>query len=725
MNFQQALENPAIEKHPMVVIRARLRVTGWETIDSFKWQNIFTRGYVTRVWRQYRNDDGFTRRDSPDDFVGGDEFSYDHETKTLVVGYPTFNTPDTEDYPGITVEFEIPIADYSMCAPRDPLDPSSEYVEWHGGLSEVPLAQNGSSDSLYGFYPLNQSAINIINSDGALNEILYAASFNLALVKAYIFVDHDAEKAMRKSLVRQVFLGYTQDLRWRGPSVQISCTDFFRFFDRAYSSLSLRFDSTNFPDVEPHNPNSLAAGQYEWYVRRVIGMVDGFRPVNISYDASPATNKNRDWITHLSDGNPGNVVHVMDAAAANTNTRTYFVDTPTYNVGDWVRLNHASGVRYTEVEAVNRALKYIEHEPLTRTVVAAENVQRSYIGRIIVEDSNGQAWWLRPFADFTPTADTVAGVDILGFLMADNWEAALGFTDNGGVFDPAIHKVCVRVYGTIDPSTFSGGSDPVSAVVPQGGIAAQAVEMLYRLISDSGFDVADIDQNTFEFVGPDSHALGMAIPPAHDQIDSFPTYKDLISQVLDSMLWRLSFIENDDEVKLGLAAVGPFIAAAEASANEQKHSGLEYSHEYGDVYKKVTLQYFKRDEVQIGLDDLGPLFAVAESDSAKDLHFSTKEWSGLILQYDTAQAQKIADRLSYALGDRRGIYRTVLDAEFILQASLGRSLELIRQQLPGFAFTYGTDRARQLAIIEVQKSTRGVSITLEDQKGIQDHSGEW
>lgn len=723
MNFQQALENPAIEKHPMVVIRARLRVTGWTApISPFVWQAPFARGYVTRVWRTFNSDNGLAPAPAADS-VGVDEFFYDHANRMLYVS--AFDDPDDEDYPGITVEFEIPIADYSFCGPRDPLDPTSEYVEWHGGLSEVPMAQNGSSDSLYGFYPLNQSSINVLNGDGELNEILYGCTFSYGLVKAYILVDHDAERAMINSMVRQVFLGYTDGLRWRDDIMQVSCTDFMRFFDRAYSNLSLRFDAFNFPNVEPHNPDSQPLGGYEWYVRRVLGMVDGFRPVNIDYSDTPTVDNNRVWVTHLDDDVAG-VSWTMDAAGANTNTRTYLLGDTMPNVGDWIRLNHASGVKYTEVEVVNLALGYIEHEPLTRTVVGGETIDRSFIGRVIVEDSAGQSWWLEPFVHFTEYTDTVDGIDICGFTMADNWEAAVGFSDNAGVFDPAQHKVCVRVYGSSLPLDFGDGSgDPVSEVVPQGGTAAAAVELLYRLIKDSGFEEHSIDKNTFENVGPDSHALGLVIPPAHDQITDFPTYKEMIEQVLNSMLWKLAFVENLEEVKLGLVATGPFVAAADYDANETQHQGLEFAHEYGDIYRKVTLGYFDRNEVEIGLDDLAPVFVTAENLAARDLHFSTREWTGTILQYDEAQAQVIANRLSFALGDRRGLYKTVLDAEFLAQANLGASIALIRQRLPGFPFQYGVERSRQLMVIEVQKSTRGVSITLEDQKGIQDHAGEW
>ena len=737
MTFQEALENPAIEKHPMVVIRARVRVTGWNEISAFVFETTFKKGYVTRIWRTFRNDDGFNRKDSAEEVgnvsLGGiGDFYHNYETGQLRISYlgnPDDPIPFIDDtYVGLTIEFEIPITDYSMSAPRDPLDPDSEYVEWHGGLRDVPMAQNGSADSLYGFYPLNQSAIVVLNADGALNELLYDCTVNFALTKAYIFVDHDAERAMKKAMVRQVFLGYIDGLRWSDDFLTFSCTDFLRFFDRAYSNLALRFDLFNFPNVEPHNPNGLGFNQYEWYVRRVLGMVDGFRAVNIdssvAQNVAADTGNNRVWVTHLKDGEPGRVTLTIDDAAANTATRTYFLEDLTLNVGDWVRLNHASGVRYTEVEEVNRAQKYIEHENLTRTVVAGETVERSFIGRVIVEDSSGQSWWLRPFLDFTEYEATVGGVDILGFTMADNWESTNGGGFTQTPFDPEKHKVCVRVYGTKDPMEFPDAS-PVSEIVPQGGIAGGAVDLLYRLVRDAGFEMNSVDQNTFESVGADSHALGIAIPPSHDQISEFPTYKAMIAQILDSMLWRLSFVEGADEVKLGLVAVGPIALAADYDADEDRHAGMEFTQDYGDIYKKVTLSYADRSEVQIDLDDLAPVFVFAENKAARDLHFSALEWTSSILQYDQAQAQKIADRLSYALGDRRGIYKTVLDSGFIGQSNLGASINLIRQRLPGFPFQYGENRTRQLMVIEVQKSTRGVSITLEDQKGIQDHAGEW
>jgi hypothetical protein len=256
------------------------------------------------------------------------------------------------------------------------------------------------------------------------------------------------------------------------------------------------------------------------------------------------------------------------------------------------------------------------------------------------------------------------------------------------------------------------------------------VSVLANVILDSGFQVADIDKTSFSAV--ENHSIGIAIPREHD-ITSAETYREVIAEILKSMLWTMAFTDLSNEIKLGLFQVAPFVSAAGTAAKESDHNEFGFKHDYSDIYREVIVTYFKKDQekpdnAQLGTSPYTGLVngtIIETSDKAKNLHFSSSSIGIEVLQYDAAEAGEIARRFSIALGDRRGLYTISLGANFIGTANVGNYYILHREHLPGFEFVYGTENQRQVIVVEVQKSARGVTLTLEDQKGIQDDSGVW
>ena len=706
-----------IEKIGMVSIHPSRRVTGW-VLESAGIYSVSLPYYVIEV-RSTRLVNEFD--ESPDNTPAVNEYYYDAELKKLYVGFGV--NPDTNTYPGLTVKFQLSLASTYLVHNIEPVL-GGDLVEWLPGLISIPQAQNGSSDYLYGFSPFNESQVRYSNLNGSLSEILHDTSFNLAECRAYTA---DVLNGKVSNFI-QVFLGYTSNFSLdEDGTISISTVDYSKFFEREADFLDQRLDSdyvrfnlTSFPNIEPA---AIRSGEDNgWFIRDVRGMVDGFRAVNVDYSASPTTSNNRRWITHYhpAGDSVGSIQQFVDHLAANSTTRTYFVLTPQVNVGDWVVIVN-NGVTYrTEVEVVNRGLKYIDHEPLgARTFTAADTVDRYYIARVIVEDQDGQSWWLEPGLDYTLISD--AGSSSVGFLMANNWEASQGFTYSP--FDPSIHKMYVRVYGSKNLQNYTDAT-PVGEVVDNGGIRAQAVSLLYNEMASAGFFANYIDINSFDTIGANSHALGYAIPSQHDAA-RLPRYIDIILPILTSMLWRLSFVQSAGSVFLGITELTPFVSSADYDALEEDHYGFSYSHDYTDIYKTVLAEYFIKDQSDSSLTDLLPTSFIKISLSARDLHGATGQYDVSLLQYDGLEADVIAKRYSYALGERRGFYSIKLGQDFLNNTDLGASYQLYRENLPGYNFTFGDQKSRQLSLIEVQKSTNGVTITLEDQKAIQDNSGDW
>ena len=204
----------------------------------------------------------------------------------------------------------------------------------------------------------------------------------------------------------------------------------------------------------------------------------------------------------------------------------------------------------------------------------------------------------------------------------------------------------------------------------------------------------------------------------------------MIDQILSSMLWKLSIVSDSTSVKVGLVELAPFASSGDYTADESEHNDLTYKHDYGDIYSDYVFNYAvkERPETFIGTGsswDFISGLSTKNSLSARDLHFVSKTFQTTLLQYDPLEAEVIADRYSYVLGDRRGFYSIILGQSFLNKANLAVSYLFKREQLPGFSFIYGTEQERTLIVSEVQKSSQAVSMVLEDQKSIQDHAGDW
>lgn len=718
MAFSINIEDQRIEKHSLVIIRPRKRLTGWNIVSagiySIAWDY-----FVTRVWDSYLNDNGFTEGGSP--LVTAGQYYYDFVTKTLYVGVGS--DPDSNTYPGLTVEFELNISDDQFTGPRNPLNISTDIIDWIPSLRKIPQTQNGSIDTLYGFSPLAQSNLEILNGDGRFNNLLHETSFIYCPVYSYIMANSDYENGVSFADIQQVFIGFSNGVEWRDGSLFIPVIDYNSFFDRQFSLTKM--DSITFPLAEP---DSIKSGE-EWYIRRIYGMVDTFRPINIDYNSSPSTTNNRDWVVRELEDDiqdlASNLNITIDHLAANTNTRTYFTTTPKFNIGDWVNLSNNSVNYYVEVEDIDRAAKWIDHEPIVRTVVPGDSASRPDIARVVImNNDNTVPFWLRPFVDYTVQNDTVNNV--VKLILADNWEAARSFTDNGGIFDPSKNKIYIRAYSSSWLREYYSSND-VGALADNGGRSSQSVTLLHRVIESSGFDISLIDESSFS--NASNQSLGFAIPSSHSAT-SLPTYKSIIDQILVSMLWKLSIVSSGSGVKVGLVELSPFASSGDYTADESDHSEMSYKHDYGDVYSDYVINYSVKERPE---DFLGSLstwdfvsgLLIRDSLSAKDLHFVSKTFQTTILQYDPSEAEIIADRYSYILGDRRGFYSIILGQSFLNKANLASTYLIKKEQLPGFDFVYGTEQQRTLIVSEVQKSSQAVSMVLEDQKSIQDHAGDW
>lgn len=728
MAYALEIVKPGVEKHALVIMRPRVRVTGWTLFEgTTTWVADFDKGPVSMCWRKQGVEElpvltAYTH--------GGSGVYFDEANGKLYAHWGT-TSPDDEAYAelsetmlGFTVEYELYIATKEFMGPRDPMDASSAHRLWRGVLERSPETSHGARESLFGFNPMVTSSLQLNNRDGWLLPHLHETSWNLAEVAAYVMCGSDLDLAVTRSDVKQVFLGYAGQ-----PAVDVDglatipTSDFAAFLERDCEPAE-RYSTAEFPNVEP---SAVKTGE-EWWIRRVRGMVDNFRPVNIDYNATPSTTDNRDFATHEDEGTQGTWGATVDHTGTNDATTTTMLTTPQCNVGDSIIIQRSGVDKYAFVTAVNRATKQITHSSITGSASALDQVIRYYVGWVKVRDSDGNWWNLGAGRSYSRIGTITLGNNPawLGFRLIDNWEGDVGFPET---FDPSKHEVVCRVYGTEDLDTYSDAST-VGSVTDEGGNNAKAKELLYYLLRAAGIAKAQLDKTSFEALST-NHALGLAIPQSRSTYAA-PTYRELIGLVLQSMMWKLGYVDMSGEIGIGVIETGPFVASADYEIDQSDFSAFSFEHDYSDLKGRVKLAFqqkemFREEDPEIfsPLEFDGQRYATYTNPVAKELHLSTDLFELEILQYVRTEAELMARRYAFALGDRRGYYGVRLGAGFLDSSSLGASYQIKRQQLPGYENVVDTIRERQTSLIEVQKAARGVNLTLEDQKGIQDNSGDW
>lgn len=725
MAFSTDIQKEKIEKIGMIVLTPRKRITGWSLYAANIYSVPFSLGIPVRLYDQFQRVSGtfrykhYERVSSLSALAAAGDFHYDNDTQTLYVytddGDPDARAPlPTDDYPGLTVEFEIHLATRPVYGRRDPLDGTfSDVVDWRPVIASAPLANNGTSVDLFGFQPINLSTIEIAN-DGWMNELLYDVSWRQAGVKAFMLVGNDYEKAIQSLGVVQIFAGFVDSISETGRIVSVNCADYSRRLDDPVS-LPLKFNTTDFPNVDP----AAVKANEEWYVRRIIGAVDAVEPVNVDYNATPGTTVNRDFITHLDEGTQGDVTVTVDHTAPNTPTRTYFTTPPPFNTYDCIVLTHSGTPFRVPVGAVNRALQYIDHPAIGgRTIIAGDTGFRSYIGAVWVIDRNGNIYDLDSGDEFV--AFSLGGA--LGFSLKDNVEASWLVTP----FDPSQDRVYVRVYGRKDLPQYDDATD-IGALSAASGVAAEGVSMIAQVLYDAGFSDAEIDKDSFSSVGSGSHTLGIAIPA--QRANSPQTYKDVLGELLLSEIWKLGLTIDfsTGKMKMGLAALQPFPAPYDYQIDKTEIADLSWEQDYADIYSRIRSRFKIADATSFPVEgfQLETLSAVADSKIAAHVHGVNQTYDVNLRLFDEDEAQEITDRFSFIMGDRRAKYSMKLPFTQLINARVGVNYQVTRDHLPGFAYAFEAENQRTLNLLEVQKDLSNATLILDDQKGIQDNSGDW
>jgi hypothetical protein len=234
---------------------------------------------------------------------------------------------------------------------------------------------------------------------------------------------------------------------------------------------------------------------------------------------------------------------------------------------------------------------------------------------------------------------------------------------------------------------------------------------------------SDLDTAVFTSLqGTLADTVGFAVPER--STEDFPLYKDLIAGLLQTLLLRAGRNTND---LWTLTEVGPLGAVTKTIEDDEITRGsISYEFDYSDVVSEVLVEYAFKEVSNRANESLeGDVStATASSNNALYLHQQKRQTTIKSLHYDSAYAEVLADRCSYALGERRGLL-TIESKNRFFDILLGDVVRLSREKIPGFVYVDGTVQTEDFIVIDTVKSLNKVTMILDDQKGIEDNSGSW
>ncbi len=705
MSFATNIERAAGEITSLLSFRPRMRLQDWDVVaaphascHSMAWDERFTVGLY---------DESFTSMDEQEslDDCEANDGSWFHDRDAGIL-YANFTAPGPNGRV-ITVEFDRFFATKTLNWFRDPRDSSSEDCVWHGGLIQPPVPSQGNSDLLFGYTPISVSAVQLAVPDADVLELLHEWSINASRLKIW-----QCAGPIRAENISEVFTGLAGNYSMQGGVLSIEITDPLALMNQIIEGDV--FELADFPNIEPGKVNAP--------IRQVYGCVHGFVPVNIDYDGTPSTTVNRDWVVSAGQANKAQLVAVIDhLSGSNDGSHSKVDDASGFFPGDSIVVEQTGAPTYgIFVSSVNYLTNVITHTAIAfRTIAAGDEIRRGFIGNVVIQDEDGQSFSLAYEQDWT---EQDFAADTKGFSLANGFEVGIpGFPNP---FTPGTHQIYVHTYGsTLAPKKLDGIT-AFGPVADKGGAYSNPIGILWGIFRDeirTFREVVLLDEASWVALGDSiERPVGFALPATSS--GSFGTWADVIRQLLQCELLRLHILIANGTSTLTITRDSPTGAAA-AAAGQEELRAPSWSWSYNDVYDKVRVFYdFREKDVSQFFGGI-PFAVNLVSNVARYLHRVSGQLEMSTLQFDNLDAGVIAQQIADILSERRGILTGVLPASFT-ERVIGETITYSSKFLPGEAVSEQANE-RPYKLQKHSKSAQGVTVTLEDQKGIEDNAGDF
>lgn len=715
MTFSANIDKAFPEITTLLSFRPRIRVTSWvnqNVVGQNVWSCSWTRGNVVGIY-----DRSFNTLEEEDTYaaMAADKgtWFFNETTETLYANFEDLPDPLLEssnpNFRVALVEWDVFFATKPLNWYRNPKDSGSDDQVWEAGLMKPPVPAQGNPDLLFGFSPLRVTNVDIAVADGQLLDLLHDWSINGSRLKVW-----ECAGELAIANISEIFTGVAGSYSLQGGVLSIEVTDPLLLVQQAIEPKYISGDT--FAGLDPQKDGAP--------LRRVIGCVEGFIGLNVDYGATPSTSNNRDWVVSQGQSNKAQITRAINTGAANTTDRTYLVGgVDGFRIGDSIIVEQGGTPTYgIFVLNVNYASGYIDHTTIIgRTVSSGDEVHRGFIGTIRWNNGEGAVWHLAYGRDWT---ETDFAQDSKGFVLANNFEANHSSGGAPAIFDPTQHTLYCTVYGdALAPKKLDGITNFCS-LAKNGGALANPVGILWNILRDeirTFREVVTLDEEAwFDLAQDMERTIGFALP--EESTGSWGNWKEIVQQILQSELLRLHVEIKDGLSVLTITRDGP-MGDADMDVSQEQLASPSWSWDYSDTYDEVAVEWGHREFDSTFYYGATQYRYTAVSNVARYLHRVSQTLDVKTLHYEGDHAAEVRDQLLAILSERRGVLAGVLPPSFI-EKSIGQVVDYGSKFLPGAAVS-GQINTRAMKLQRHAKSPAGVTVTLEDQKGIEDFTGDW
>lgn len=694
MTYAENLLKEGIEAQYLMVLAPRRLVSSWELVADTVYRAPFDYGEIVKVWS-----DGDELDEGISLSIGSGEWYFDFENELLYLDVGG----DPADVM-IVAEYELYFGTFDAHWHRDPLDDSTRTVYFEPIIEKSPLVQASVTDAIFGYMPSLSTQLALSNVTAFLDRHLHDSSFHAARLDLYHYL-LDKREMLSIDKIKLVYRGITTFYSSTDASVSFKVLDRSNIFDQEYRHAdSKSFFDADFPNIDPNFKNRP--------IRKVFGVLEGVTGINYEFSKLVDASTNNFFALHSGTDNDGSVDH--NVIAGSTDTRTYLDSVDGLQIGDDIWIDSADGDAFDEHPVITAiGANYIEHDSIANVAAEDSVAHRSFVGNVgvimdgIVYRLAGTEW-----LEVSDPAKGILGVEIN--------QAALATTPRMvGPYD----TVYCRFYGQKDAAMLGGNPFGSNSIIT--GNLTDPVVILWNLLRDVvGLSEGEIDTSAFEDLESDlDDEIGFQVPIKTGE--NFPSLRDLVTQINQTILAKI-FLNED-----GLWTIrqtGPLPDDPDKSIeNDEILAGkIALEIDYQDVLSDIFVNFAPSEINSRGQlsTELAYQTVSSRSQLAIRLHKITKQKTFKSFHFIASQAQRLADRLRFYLGDRRGTLKLSTKNRFF-DAEISSSIEVTRERLAGFAFESGETHQRSFATLAISKGISEVELTLDDQKGIEDNAEDW
>jgi hypothetical protein len=695
MSYAQLLESESIEQQILAVIVPKRRVTSFTLYSGSIYSAAFDYGEVVKV----KQDSVELTRVYTTSLLAG-QYYYDIENQILYVRNAAGNNPNSFN---LIAYYELYYGTYDAHLNRDPLDTNSRVVYYEPLILRAPNVRMTQAQNQFGYIPVQSSQIEISNYDHSAEKHLYDSSFANAEINVYHVLKDSPD--IDSNNIELIYSGQCGDVDYNSSKFTIRINSVAKIFDAEYRHATgdSYYSTSNFPNLDQ---------KFEAKpIRKVYGYVRGFVPVNISYvSENPTTSDNRTWAVMNGQSGLGEVVKTISGGS--TTTRTYLNNVQGINVDDTIFLDGSPNDHHVIVTAVNTSPAYIEHAAIASAMTSG-SARRGFVSRIDIIQNNVKYTALYN-RDYTITTGLAS--EASGFIFSASLEANTSMPET---LSPNDTVIC-RVYGRLNDQTFN--ALPFGSNDARTGNLANPALIAYDILKNIlGVSEDRLDSTSFSAsITANDFPVGMAIPES--STSDFKDAKQYIIELLKPIFGNIYVKEN----KWTLSFIEPIGAETyQIDETEIVDNTFSQSFDYNDVISDAIVEYFSGEVSENpGSNTKQSNQVISSSDSAKYLHEIKKTMTQKSLHIYSADAQQYADRLAYMFGDRQSVIDFVCKNRFF-GVEIADIINIERAAQNGFAYDPEVLNARKARVISSDKSMRGIKLTLDDLKGVNDNSANW